>query len=467
MLQFNRPGMGICALIHLWHRRRLLADRNRLVVAAARADCAGVPAFTAALMRLNETDPRVLKSAIRIAFACRRWRWSAYDEDPAAVAAYEAEKARHDSEAIAAEIAWLDGGPEPAWSSLPEEAPSIRHGSRLRISSDGQGINAIEDNEAWSPRSETASVHVDTQGIAKWLGLLNAETKATPAWYEELIDAYALWSARLNGHGYSAQAELDRTPDDWNHQFYVLFAAMLMDADDARFERHLQPIVELPDRPFCDVIDTLVHAADVRYFNDRNQPAERACDLRSRLIARTIQLARWARDHRPGDLRIGFDTGPAIAKLLMNIYNPFSSTESYLVPAVIDRLDPLLDTLRPLLPGGPTPFVAMCTMNSLSVAPTARHLDFLLFALDTWLDVVRDDPSMWHSLGIGRKVAQWFEKAAEEDMALLWRSHPQRARIDAVLGRLVSLSVSEAHEMERRIAAEQTGSALSNIEVDI
>jgi len=74
---------------------------------------------------------------------------------------------------------------------------------------------------------------------------------------------------------------------------------------------------------------------------------------------------------------------------------------------------------------------------------------------------------MWHSLSIGRKVAQWFEKAAEADVTLLRRDHPERARIDAVLGRLVSLGVSEAHEIEQRIAAEQAGAMLSNIEVDI
>ncbi len=190
---------------------------------------------------------------------------------------------------------------------------------------------------------------------------------------------------------------------------------MLMDADDARFERHLRLVVELPDRSFCDVLDTLVHAADVRYFNDRDRTADRARDLRGRLVARTIGLARWARDGRPGDLRIDFETGPAIAKLLMNTYNPLASTESYLVPAVIDRLDPLLDTLRPLLSGGPTPFVAMCTMNSLSVAPTVRHLDFLLFAVETWLDVVQDDPSMWHSLDIGRKVSGDMQNWAGSD----------------------------------------------------
>jgi hypothetical protein len=229
-----------------------------------------------------------------------------------------------------------------------------------------------------------------------------------------------------------------------------------MDAAQDRFELHLQPILELPVRSFCDVADTLIHAADVRYFHDRSRPAGRARDLRERLVARTTALKRWSWDNRPGDLRIDHDTGPPIAKLLMNLYNAFASTESYLVPAVFDRVDPLLDTLRPLLPGGPTAFVALCTMNTLSVAPTARHLDFLLFAVETWLKATRNDPSMWHTLGIGRKVAHWFDTAAAEDPSLFRREHPWRTRIDAALGRLVSLGVSEAHAIEMRIAAEPT-----------
>ncbi len=66
---------------------------------------------------------------------------------------------------------------------------------------------------------------------------------------------------------------------------------------------------------------------------------------------------------------------------------------------------------------------------------------------------------MWHELAIGRKVAQWFESATKGDPSLYQRDHAQRVRIDAMLGRLVSLGVSEAHELELMIEAQRNGPA--------
>jgi hypothetical protein len=143
----------------------------------------------------------------------------------------------------------------------------------------------------------------------------------------------------------------------------------------------------------------------------------------------------------------------------MNEYIFGSGSRSYLVPAVFDRVDPLLDTLRPLMHGGPTAFVALCTMNTLMMRPTARHLDFLLFAIESWLEATGGDRAMWHELAIGRKIALWFESASTGDSSLYQRNHAQRLRIDAMLGQLVSLGVSEAHEIELKIEAERNGPA--------
>ena len=96
-------------------------------------------------------------------------------------------------------------------------------------------------------------------------------------------------------------------------------------------------------------------------------------------------------------------------------------------------------------------------MNTVNVAPTSRHLEFLLGAVETWLDVTNGNRSMWLEVDIGRKVAEWFLKAAINDPSLYDQSHSSRSRIDTILGRLVSLGVSETHELEVRIQTEANG----------
>ena len=454
-LDFHRPAQGICTLIHLWCRGRLVSDRNLLLRTVARKDHAAVLAITAARARIQEVNPQLIKAAVRIAFTSCRWH--PYDEDKSTREAYEKEKARHDAYAIAAEITWLDGGPEPNWPDLPDEKPSFSRQPRAVISPNGTRTELNRDDGSFRRRSREAVSHVDSQGLAKWVSLIRGEGSALPSWYIEIVDAYALWSAQLIGHGFSADAEVSQTPDAWIDQFYSLVASALMDASQDSFEWMLQPIIELPDQSFCDVTETLMHAADVTYFNEPDRPSDRAVALRRRLVTRTLALNRWAWDPRQGSLGIDIETGPTIGMLLMSLYNSFSATKTYLVPAVFDRVDPLLETVRPMMRGGPTAFIALCTMNTLNVAPTARHLDFLLFAVETWLEVTNGDRAMWNELGIGRKVAEWLKAAAVIDPSLYSQSHPSRSRIDAILGRLVSLGLSEAHELEVRIQTEANG----------
>jgi hypothetical protein len=88
-------------------------------------------------------------------------------------------------------------------------------------------------------------------------------------------------------------------------------------------------------------------------------------------------------------------------------------------------------------------------MNMLLVAPRARHVDFLLTAVEAWFERLPTHAGLWISIGIGRKVVEWFEAAIAEEPGMLGPAHPQRDRIDRVLGRLVAVGVAEAHELEK------------------
>jgi hypothetical protein len=231
---------------------------------------------------------------------------------------------------------------------------------------------------------------------------------------------------------------------------------MLIEAPADRFDYAVRLITYLPDEPFGGVAETVIHAADVLYFNDPQRDAVRPVELRERIAARVLELRRWKYEHSPGSLRIDHDTGGVVGKVLFNNHGLIGGTRSYLVPAIFDRVDPLLDAIRPLLPGGPTAFVGLCIMNMLMVAPKARHLNFLLDAAEAWQQRLPGHADFWNALGIGRRIVEWFDAAIIEAPELLGSAHPARARIDRLLGELVGVGVAEAHELEKMIESAAT-----------
>lgn len=448
-LRFNRPALGTLALLHLWRRHSLNSDRDTLVSIAARRDGFGVPAFAAALPMIAGKDVRLLKAAMRAALTGCVRRWHPYDEDETVQQRFEKERDATAKAAIAAEIDWLDGGVEPAWPAFPDEKPVL--GDSHRIRAEAETEPDVDMDFAEEVAEGGGTIHLESQSAAKWLRLLNEPAGKSVGWATEIVGAYNGWSSRINGSGLSANAEVDHLPSEWNAEFYALFAKELLDGDPQCFEGLLGQITNLPDKSFCHVAETFLHAADVLYFNQASRAPELPVELRRRIATRAMSLRRWQYNYAPGDLSIDYDTGGIIAKLLLNTHDPFQGTRSYLVPAVADRLDPLLEPMRQLLSGGPTSFVALCTMNMLMVAPRARHLDFLLAAVEAWFERLPSDIRLWGTLGVGRKVVAWFEATMLEDPELLGPVHPQRVRIDSVLGQLVAVGIAEAHEVEKKV----------------
>jgi hypothetical protein len=453
-LRFNRPAIAILTLIHLWGRKGSEMDRNALIQFATREDRSAAPAFSAGLGLILKKEPKLFKAAMRAAFASLIWRWKSHDEeDEAEQARFGAERTAAVDTAVAAEIAWLVGEAEPLWPAWPEERPLVRRGSRLQVPGLVTPAEFEEEETMKVAVAEPSSIiHVNSKAAAQWLAMVQAAPKWAIEWRQEVVEVYVDWTARMNGLGLSVDIEINHDPHEWNTHYYALFAERLLDATDASFEAELKLVTDLPDQPFCEVAQTVIHSADVLYFNDPERSAARPADLRTRLAQRVMALQRWRNADDPSSSRIDIQSGGIVAKILLSTYNPFNGTQSYLPSVLVDRVDPLLPAMRPLMPGGPTAFVALCTMNLLLVATRARHLDFLLEATETWFGRTQA-AGLWIDMGIGRKIVQWLEAAITQEPGLLAPAHPLRARIDRALGRLVGVGIAEAHELELRVEA--------------
>jgi len=455
-LEFSRPALATYALVHMWRRLSDRSDRDRLLSIATRKDGAGRAGFEAAVEALTDIDPRIAKSVIRAGLATARWRWQDYEEDEAVTQAFQGQDAAHRAAVVDAEIAWLGGGAEPLWPALP---PALTVRRRLQLgaflSDDGTADAAEDEGET---EEDGIEFRVDISAAAKWLGLAVEAGQPAIQWLPEIVSAYAHWTACANGLNLEPSAELERAPGKWNRVFYSLAAPVLLRGSQTMFDAVLADIMDLPDKSFAEVVAILVFAADVWYFNNPDHRSDRVVELRDRCVRRTLTSGLWGRPLQPEAHSVDHDTGPLVATLLMNSHNALTKTESYLVPAVFDRIDPLLEPLRPLLQGGPTAFIALCVVNILEIQPRARHAEFLVAGVEAWMTRLPADRALWLDLGVGSRVVSLLRAAATDSPDLNGARHPLRHRIDVMLGRLVAVGVAEAHDLEREIQAWQGAS---------
>lgn len=447
-LKNNAAAISVLCLVHLWRRRRLKSDRDAMLMSITRSDRCALPAFEAAAYVIEGIDPRVLKSSIRIGLQTSRWRWSQLNDDAENARAYRFKKSLSDLQMVQKEIDWLEGGVEPVWAKVEPELPKIKRSPTFHVSNVVE--RNLESEEELVPRNEQDD-YFDHQASAPWLSLIS---RSPPPWTSQVVIAYEEWTATMNGLGQSADSRVSRAPTEWNLPFYTLVANQVMDADPVQADGHVRRIEGLPDRAFCDVAEIILFAADVAYFNHAERLPQRLIELRTRIVSRTATLRGWGREHRYADLSIDRDMAGVVARLLMNTNRALgASADSYLVAAVFDRVDPILPTLLPMMSAGPTPFIGMCTMNTLMVAPKARHVAFTVSAVEGWLLRMPNDMAAWTDLPLGRMIVNWFVAAIEEDPTLLSDTHQLRGRMDGVFSHLISLGVAEAHDLEIKVAA--------------
>ena len=434
-LEHNSQALATLAQVHLWCRLQYEDDRNALLRCATRQDCCAALAFSVTLNSLNESDPRLLKSAIRLAFTTICGTFHSEHEANQSLQLDHQQRMLQDRSAVEAEIAWLNGFAEPVWpcfSSVDAGEPTL---------------DEVLQNDN---RLERERSYFDIWAAACWLGLVT-RTTSPPPWRSEIVDTYGQWSAIINGLGRPSETTTFRVPEAWNNEFYALAANVVLDADDEQFEAQLKLIEKLPDRSFGDIAAMFIRAADKWYLSVDDQVLSRPLELRKRIVSRVLSMRGWTDQPVPGQITIDRESSRLIATLFMNSLNSHGRPDSYLSASSLRRGEPLLDVLRPLIAGGQTPFLAQCALNTLSVAPQEQYLDFLISGAEAWLERLPNDTSLWVGYGFGRRIVHWLIAVSAEQPSILKQTHISRNRMDMVIGKLICLGVSEAYELESSI----------------
>lgn len=447
-LHYNPTAIAFAGLLFaLRDRSNNEKDIRQILDVAARDSSAAAHGLGAAVASVLTIYERLPRSILRCAFAaCIRPEraWDLPDEE----VARRAERVRARVEAtVDREMAWLtQAGPEPDWPEFPARRIRRRRGIRLP---GGDAPNGISGHRHETPPDEYAS----EQAAAIWLSnALRAVDATQHPWLLDIVRTFADWTATANGAGLDPDAEINRTPGEWNAAYYDLVARCLPNLSPEEIsEIALARICSLPDQSFFDVIASFLPSVDAVYFNELGLDERTAVDVRAALAERMAASSAWKHLLGKRQASIEMHIGPAIAALFFNNHGFTQPASCYLLPKGIDRVAPFLPVLEALAKTGASIFVAFLTLNLLEVSKRPEHLPFLLSAVHEWLRHYAGDAEFWVEHGIGRRVCAWLEAAHQKQPDLFKPGDLARTDTDRILAAFVQMGIADARRMEETL----------------
>ena len=321
-LQFNPIAIAFVGLLHALKERRGSEDIRNLLSVAQRP--AAVHGFIAEVANLAAMDERLPRAFLRCGLVACIYRVRQWDSDAKTAAA--AIRDQRKGATIDAEVAWLSGeGPEPAWPSLPSDAPVPK---RRRIIGK---TTAMEAERPYEPPEERFS---DQMG-ALWLrGVKVLVNTGHQPWVFDLVRTYAEWTWVANGLGLSEREEVSSPPRQWNLAYFDLLARCLPPLTASETELlALTPMCSLPEDSFFEVAPAFLRSVDEVYFNDRGVEESIAVLVRSTLAQHLAKTNSWRWLTRRRDSSIGMHIAPIVATCFFNDYGyGLQPARPYLLP---------------------------------------------------------------------------------------------------------------------------------------
>lgn len=442
-LRYNPPAIAFAGTALLLRNQFDMHDVRMLLEAAGNNSPAAAQGLNYVATMLAEIDDRLPRALLRCAFvACVRpsRQLGTSEQHWEALAKGHREKVDF---AIEAEIAWLAGsGGEPRW---PAFAPYPNH-SRGSLSRASERLPR-------EPKEARQEYYTDHQAAALWLsnaeGIFDVEKRP---WLRDLARAYSSWAATVNGSHLDNEDAPDRVPDDWNRAYLKLVARCLPGLTIPEIDEFaLRHVLAATGRTFLNMTAVFLRFVDEVYFNCASIGEAEAVHIRNVFAARLMETRQWKWKCQDLSESMTTDLGPAIATLLFNDFDHFRPTKCYLYPKGLERLDPFIPMLKNLSANGPFLFIANTLLNLLEVSPQPSHLEVVLAACQTWFAAHPDRTEFWIGSSIGRRVCYLIEAIANQNPNLFAQGQPAREEVLFLVGKLVRLGISDAHQLEASI----------------
>ena len=394
----------------------------------------------------HDIDERLPRALLRCALAsCIRpnLRWNTPDEESERLR--ELYRVRL-QDVESAELDWLgENRLEPDWLEFPPLLPQSRRHHR---------ITAIEPNfDHAASRETTPEEYADHQAASRWLNAVgDLLDVAKCPWILEIARNYSAWTFSANGAHLDLDAEIDGAPKEWNAAYLHVMARCLpgLSSQGAK-EFAIEPICSLPDEPFFDCVPLFLGSLDEVYFNDRLIETPTAITIRSEFASRLVTTGGWHFIDGKRGASVESHIGPAIASLFFGQIGFLQPPQCYLIPDTIERLDPFLPVLEPLVRKGRCVFVATLTLNLMEVSPAPAHLPFLMKAASVWLEIFPDYNEFWVDFSVGRRLCAWFDTVWCLDPTIFDDATHSRFNVERLLAGLVGLGVPEAKRLEESL----------------